>query len=133
MLFEVYSLRLTSKSPGCKFFWLAPFELFFNGKIPAQFEAIDCLIILNATAGSLFENSIKAVEEHDFEKAENVAEKVREIIDEEKQIMKKIKDSDKNATTIKFVLEDLRRISEYSGDIAEVSIDENIQNIISEE
>jgi len=49
------------------------------------------------------------------------------------QIMKKIKDSDKNATTIKFVLEDLRRISEYSGDIAEVSIDENIQNIISEE
>jgi hypothetical protein len=30
-------------------------------------------------------------------------------------------------------LEDLRRVAEYSSDIAEVAIDENIQSIISEE
>ena len=81
----------------------------------------------------VFENSITAVQNNDFEKGENVAEKVREVIEEEKQIMNKIKDSDKNSTVLRFVLEDLRRIAEYSGDIAEVAIDENIQNIISEE
>jgi len=104
---------------------------FLENKIDSK--TLNSIKVLSEKSLEVFENSIKAVEEHDFEKAENVAEKVREIIDEEKQIMKKIKDSDKNATTIKFVLEDLRRISEYSGDIAEVSIDENIQNIISEE
>jgi hypothetical protein len=33
---------------------------------------------------------------------------------------------------IKFVLEDIRRTAEYSRDIAEVVMDENIQNVISE-
>jgi len=74
-----------------------------------------------------------AVQNHDFQKGENVAEKVSKIIDEEKEIMSKIKDSEKNATIIKFVLEDIRRIAEYSGDIAEVAIDENIQSIVSKE
>jgi len=81
----------------------------------------------------VFEKSIAAVQEHNFEKGEKVAEKVNDVIDEEKQIMGKIKETEKNATIIRFVLEDLRRIAEYSIDIAEVSIDENIQNIITEE
>ncbi len=81
----------------------------------------------------VFEKSITAVQEHDFEKGEKVAEKVSQVIDEEKQIMSKIKENEKNATIIRFVLEDLRRIAEYSSDIAEVAIDENIQSIISEE
>ncbi len=55
------------------------------------------------------------------------------MINEEKEIMAKIKDAEKNSTVIKFVLEDLRRIVEYSGDIAEIAIDENIQSIISKE
>ena len=81
----------------------------------------------------VFDRAIFAVQEHDFEKGEQVAEKVREVIEEEKQIMNNIKETEKNATIIKFVLEDLRRIAEYSSDIAEVAIDENIQSIISEE
>ena len=81
----------------------------------------------------VFEESITAMQEHDFEKAERVAEKVNHVIDEEKQIMSKIKETEKNVTIIRFVLEDLRRIAEYSSDIAEVAIDENIQSIITEE
>ncbi|MDH5697068.1 MAG: phosphate uptake regulator PhoU [Nitrosopumilus sp.] len=81
----------------------------------------------------VFQESIIAVQKHDFVKGENVAEKVNDVIDEEKQIMSKIKEAEKNSTIIRFVLEDLRRIAEYSSDIAEVAIDENIQNIISEE
>lgn len=82
---------------------------------------------------NVFEKSVAAVQEHDFEKGEKVAEKVQEVIEEEKQIMNKIQENENNATIIKFVLEDLRRIAEYSSDIAEVAIDENIQSIILEE
>lgn len=81
----------------------------------------------------VFEESISSIQEHDFEKAEKVAEKVDQVIEEEKEIMSKIKENEKNVTVIRFVLEDLRRIAEYSSDIAEVAIDENIQNIITEE
>ena len=80
----------------------------------------------------VFEESITAVQNHDFQKGENVADKVSKIIEEEK-IMSKIKENEKNSTIIRFVLEDLRRIAEYSSDIAEVAIDENICSIISEE
>jgi phosphate uptake regulator len=81
----------------------------------------------------VFEKSITAVQEHNFEKAEKVAEKSIQIIDEEKKIMSNLKENEKNSTVIRFTLEDLRRIAEYSTDIAEVAIDENIQSIISEE
>jgi len=81
----------------------------------------------------VFEEAITAVQNHDFQKGENVAEKVGKVIEEEKEIMSRIKEREKNSTIIKFVLEDLRRIAEYSSDIAEVAIDENIHSIISEE
>ena len=101
-------------------------------------EKIDPKIIikikkLSEKSLEVFEEAITAVQNHDFQKGENVAEKVSKVIEEEKEIMSKIKESEKNATVIRFVLEDLRRIAEYSSDIAEVAIDENIHSIISEE
>ena len=101
-------------------------------------EKIDPKIIikikkLSEKSLEVFEEAITAVQNHDFQKGENVAEKVSKVIEEEKEIMSKIKEGEKNATVIKFVLEDLRRIAEYSSDIAEVAIDENIHSIISEE
>ena len=81
----------------------------------------------------VFEKSVAAVQAHDFEKGEKVAEMVSSIIEEEKQIMNKVKETEKNETVIRFILEDIRRIAEYSSDIAEVAIDGNIQNVISKE
>ena len=101
-------------------------------------ENIDPKIInkikkLSEKALEVFEESITAVQNHDFQKGENVAEKISKVIEEEKEIMSKIKEDEKNSTIVRFVLEDLRRIAEYSSDIAEVAIDENIHSIISEE
>lgn len=79
----------------------------------------------------VLEEAITAIQNHDFQKGENVAEKVSKVIEEEKEIMSNIKENEKNSTIIRFVLEDLRRIAEYAGDIAEVAIDENIHKIIS--
>ena len=100
-------------------------------------DVIDLKIIikikkLSEKSLEVFEESITAVQNHDFQKGENVAEKVSKIIEEEKEIMSKIKENEKNSTIIRFVLEDLRRIAEYSSDIAEVAIDENIYSVISE-
>jgi len=82
---------------------------------------------------TVFEEAIEAVQNQDFIKGEKVAQKVADIIEDERQIMSKVSDSDKNSISIRFILQDLRRIAEYSGDIAEVAIDENIQSIIKEE
>lgn len=94
-------------------------------------EIIKKIKKLSEKSLEVFEESITAVNNHDFQKGENVAEKVYKVIEEEKEIMAEIKDGEKNSTVIKFILEDLRRIAEYSGDIAEVAIDENIQSIVS--
>ena len=81
----------------------------------------------------VFEMSIEAVREHDFEKGERVAESIDHVVGQEKQVMDGIRESDRNSTALRFILEDLRRIAEYSSDIAEVAIDENIQSVIREE
>lgn len=104
---------------------------FVEGKIDPKI--ISKIKSISEKSLEVFEKSITAVQERDFEKGEKVAQRVDQIIKEEKQIMSKVKESEKNSTIIRFVLEDLRRIAEYSIDIAEVAIDENIQSVISEE
>jgi len=104
---------------------------FIEGKIDPKI--LSKIKKLSEKSLEVFEESISAVQDHDFQKGENVAEKVSSIVDEEKEIMSKIKDSEKNTTVIRFVLEDLRRIAEYSSDIAEVAIDENVHSVITEE
>ncbi len=79
-----------------------------------------------------FEESITALEKRNYEKAEKVAEKVNDIVGKEKEAMIAVSESTKNATVIKFVLEDIRRVAEYSSDIAEVAIDGNIDEVIIE-
>ena len=46
--------------------------------------------------------------------------------------MDSLQESARNAIVVKFVLEDIRRIAEYSRDIAEVVMDENISSVITE-
>ena len=103
---------------------------FIEKKIEAKI--MNKIIKLSENSLEVFRESKSAVQTHDFEKGEKVAEKIEKIIEEEKQIMSKISKSDENSTIIRFVLEDIRRISEYSSDIAEVAIDENIHNIVLE-
>ena len=87
---------------------------------------------LSENALKVFEKSVNAVQENSFEKGEDAVNSAHQVIEEEKLIMSKIKETEKNATILRFVLEDLRRMAEYSIDIAEVAIDENIQSIILE-
>jgi hypothetical protein len=63
--------------------------------------------------------------------AEKVAVQAAKAVQDEKEVMSNLKESE-SSSIIKFVLEDIRRTVEYSTDIAEVVINENIKSVISE-
>ena len=102
---------------------------FVEGKIDARI--LQKIFVLSEQALHVFENAVTALEKKDYEMAEKVASQVRDVIEEEKAIMSGVKDMARNSSVIRFVLEDIRRTAEYSGDIAEVAIDENIDSMIS--
>jgi len=79
----------------------------------------------------VFENSIEALSKKDYNMAEKVASKVSKVIEKEKKQMDSIK-SEENASILKLILEDIRRTAEYSSDISEVVMDENVQSVIEE-
>lgn len=78
-----------------------------------------------------FDNSVLSLTKKDHILAERTAANIAKIVEEEKELMYGLKES-KNSTIVKFVLEDIRRVAEYSSDIVEVVINETIKNIISE-
>ena len=102
---------------------------FLNSPIDKKtFQSINHL---SETATNIFENSILALTKNDYSMAEKVALQASKTVQEEKDIISNLKDSDRSPI-IKFVLEDIRRIVEYSTDIAEVVINENITSVILE-
>ena len=79
-----------------------------------------------------FDGAVESVLGRDCARAEGTAPVVRGVVESEKEIMSGISEGDPNSTVARFVLEDIRRTAEYSADIIEVAIDENIRSVISE-
>lgn len=80
-----------------------------------------------------FGEAVESVLGRDCGRAERTATIVRGVVEAEKGIMAEISDSDPNSTVARFALEDIRRTAEYSSDIIEVAIDENIRSVVGEE
>lgn len=97
---------------------------------PIEQKTMKKIISLSENAIKIFEDVMKALTTNDYNLAEKIALDVEKIIDNEKQLMTEADKLSKNATVVRFVLEDIRRTAEYSNDISEVAIDENIQKII---
>ncbi len=87
---------------------------------------------LSEDALGIFERAIKALIKHDYQGAERILDDVPEIIGKQEEMMASM-DSTADGTMIKFILDDIRRTAEYSGDIAEVVMDRNIQSVIIED
>jgi phosphate uptake regulator len=79
-----------------------------------------------------FEDAITSLIKCDFNLAEKVADNTPKIVEMEEKLVYSLNENTPNVTTIKFILEDIRRTAEYSSDIAEVVIDKNIQSVIIE-
>ena len=99
---------------------------------PMKGNLLKSITQLSEKSIEAFNNSITSLTKKDFFLAEKIAEQISNVIENEKQLMDSLHESSKNSTVIKFILEDIRRTAEYSRDIAEVVMDENIQNVISE-
>lgn len=85
---------------------------------------------LSEGALRVFEGAFGALGRRDYRAAEAVAAEAALVVEEEKSLMSGVRDSDRNAGVARFVLEDIRRVAEYSEDIAEVAIDQNIDSVI---
>ncbi len=79
---------------------------------------------------AVFKESVRALLDRDYHLAEKTAGRIAGVVEDEKRFMSGVDGSAPNSTVIRFVLEDIRRTAEYSGDIAEVAIDGNIGSII---
>jgi phosphate uptake regulator len=98
---------------------------------PIDKKTLQSINQLSESALNVFENSIQALTKSDYSLAEKVAAQAAKTVQDEKEVMSNLKESE-SSSVIKFVLEDIRRMVEYSTDIAEVVINENIRSVISE-
>ncbi len=102
-------------------------------KGPIDADMMSDIRALSESSLRLFERAIESLIECDYHMAEKVADEVPALVQRQEDMMFGLRENAKNASIIKFVLEDIRRTAEYSSDIAEVVMDKNIQSVISEE
>ena len=95
-------------------------------------ETITKARALSQSVMEVFEKATDALIKGDYRMAEEVSESVSRIGRIQEEMMMSIKDSSANATVMKLVLESIRRSAEYTMDIAEVVMDRNIGNVITD-
>jgi phosphate uptake regulator len=80
---------------------------------------------------SMFETAIEALFKQDFNLAESVIERTKDVILQEKEIIGSFQKagSEENAN-LRLIVESIRRTAEYSSDIAEIVLNLTITSII---
>ena len=94
-------------------------------------EFLQTIQAMNEVAISSFETSIESLFRRDYELAESVIAKANKIVSLEKKALLSSKEGEiEEATNIRLVIESVRRIAEYSMDIAEVVLNMTVDSII---
>ncbi|MEM0316434.1 MAG: phosphate uptake regulator PhoU [Candidatus Nezhaarchaeales archaeon] len=100
-------------------------------------EKLDDFVLKRASsmsilAKSLLEKSMKSLFERNYDLAEEVVSEARKMASIEEETMKAIteRSGETFSSTIKMILGDIRRIGEYSGDIAEVVLNLNVDKLL---
>ena len=94
-------------------------------------EFLQTIQEMNEVAISSFETSIESLFRRDYELAESVIAKANKIVSLEKKALLSLKEGEiEEATNIRLVIESVRRIAEYSMDIAEVVLNMTVDSII---
>ncbi|MGP3667742.1 MAG: PhoU domain-containing protein [Candidatus Bathyarchaeota archaeon] len=89
------------------------------------------ILEMSSFAKNVFDESIKAFFKKDYMLAEYVISKAKTIVDIEakavKEIQNKVKQTD--ISSIRMIMESMRRIAEYASDIAEIVLNLNVNQI----
>jgi phosphate uptake regulator len=96
-----------------------------NGEILRKIENMSTLAI------SAFEDAIDSLFKHDFNLAENVINKTKEIAKLEKEaVLSSQKMEIEEIATLRLLIESVRRTAEYASDIAEIVLNLNIESVL---
>jgi len=94
-------------------------------------EFLQTIQEMNKVAISSFETAIESLFRLDFDLAESVIAKANKIVSLEKKALLSSKETDiEEATNIRLVIESVRRIAEYSTDIAEIVLNMTVDSVI---
>jgi len=94
-------------------------------------EFLQTIQEMSKVAISSFETAIESLFRRDFELAESVIAKANKIVALEKKALLSSKETDiEEATNIRLVIESVRRIAEYSMDIAEIVLNMTVESVI---
>ncbi|HER54422.1 MAG TPA: PhoU family transcriptional regulator, partial [Candidatus Bathyarchaeota archaeon] len=94
-------------------------------------EFLNAIKEMNEVAISSFETSIESLFRRDYALADSVIAKANNIFELEKKVIHSSKATNiEEATNIRLVIESVRRIAEYSMDIAEVVLNMTVESTI---
>ena len=87
---------------------------------------------MSEIAIKMFEDALESLFRYDYELAESIVEKIREVtIIEKKAVISLQSMNIKETPQIRLIIESIRRIAEYASDIAEVVLNLSIESILS--
>jgi phosphate uptake regulator len=100
-------------------------------KKPLDEEFLQTIEEMNKVAISSFETAIESLFRRDFDLADSVIAKANKIVALEKKALLSSKETDiEEAANLRLVIESVRRIAEYSTDIAEVVLNMTVESVI---
>jgi phosphate uptake regulator len=86
---------------------------------------------MSALSVSMFETAIEALFKQEFNLAEGVVEKIKDVISVEKEIIDSFqKTESQESANLRLIIESIRRTAEYASDIAEIVLNLTIMSII---
>jgi phosphate uptake regulator len=94
-------------------------------------DLLEKITEMSVFTSSIFEDSVRALLELDYEMADKIIDKEMTTKSLENEIIQLIKrESRRDATNLRLITESLRRVAEYSADIAEVVLNLTVPNIV---
>ena len=88
---------------------------------------------MSGLAISMFETAIGSLFKRDYNLAESVIEKAKEIVSLEKEAVLSIKETKiEEPTNLRLLIESIRRTAEYASDIAEIVLNLTVESAINE-
>ncbi|MCW4009613.1 MAG: phosphate uptake regulator PhoU [Candidatus Bathyarchaeota archaeon] len=101
-------------------------------KKPVNAELLEKIEPLSSLAISMFESSVEALFKRDYNRAENVIAKIKEVHKLEREAVLSSKDVNiEEIANLRLVIESVRRTAEYASDISEVVLNMNVESVIS--
>ena len=95
-------------------------------------ETMEKLEKMSSIAISMFETAIEALFRQDFNLADSIIEKTKNVISIEKEVVLSSQKVDvEEAPYLRLIIESIRRTAEYASDIAEIVLNLTVKSVIS--